>query len=450
MFAAPRYRQTSLLSEGTQRHVSVARERTATYSTGQPADAAQALSELNAALDRVAEIDWTREHDAAVRAASVSMQTQVNRLTAEALRPIEQLDRRQAYEHDGAVTAASWLRNRTNMDPAVAARACTAARRLRGLPLLRNAFASGDVSLSHVTAITEAAVPTRFEVISLVEESLVRLATTSKPHALRTAVRAVRDHVDPDGSEPDDQGEPVAAEDDDPRRYWQHSLTIDGLYAGQYLVGGVLGELITTIFDAYSTADPAELPLTSRRSPAQKRVDAMHAALLALCNAGITPTVQGNKAHLLLMVDLLTLMGRDSAAVFASELRRTGRISKATMARLGIDAKVTPVLTMGPYRVVAVGRTYRTLPPWLRPMMEMIHRRCRGPDCDRPACWTEAHHEDGYANGGDTDLNKTIPLCSAHHKLVTYGGWTATMDTATGICTWTAPDGRVISTNPER
>ncbi len=103
---------------------------------------------------------------------------------------------------------------------------------------------------------------------------------------------------------------------------------------------------------------------------------------------------------------------------------------------------------MGRYRVVAVGRTYRTLPPWLRPMLEMIHRKCRGPDCDRPACWTEAHHEEAFAAGGDTDLNKTIPLCKAHHDLVTTGGWTVTMNRDTGICTWTSPHGRVIATHP--
>jgi hypothetical protein len=125
-------------------------------------------------------------------------------------------------------------------------------------------------------------------------------------------------------------------------------------------------------------------------------------------------------------------------------------VSAATAARLGLDAKVTPVLTMGPWRVVAVGRTHRTLPSWLRPMMQMLHRRCRGPDCDRPACWAEAHHEIAWADGGATDLNQTIPLCKAHHDLVTTQGWTVTMDRDTGIATWTAPDSRVIHTYPER
>lgn len=199
MFGPHRYRSKPLHAEGGSRHVSVARERAATYDTGGAPSAADAITAAQSAVAMLAAVDWSREDNDTVRAASVSMQQLVNQVAAQALRPVEQLDRRQAYEYDGAVTAASWLRNRTNMDPAVAARVCTAARRLRGLPLLREAFSSGALSLHHATAITDAAVPTRYQAISEVEEFLVNLATTSKPHAARTAVRAVRDHVDPDG-----------------------------------------------------------------------------------------------------------------------------------------------------------------------------------------------------------------------------------------------------------
>ena len=440
---------------GRAPHVSVARERAAAYDAGVDAlpptsPAEVALERLEAALDVVRAVDWSGESNEVVRAASVGMQRLVNQLSAAALAPIEQLDARDAYGYDGAVTAASWLRNRTHMDPATAARLCTAARRVRRLPKLADAFAFGDVSLAHVTAVTEAAVPTRFAAISSVEPALVTLARNDKPHALRTALRAIRDVVDTDGSDPLPEPEPMDADENDARRYWHQYPALDGMVKGDYLVDAVTGEAITTLIDAFSTPDPPDTPPTSRRSPAQKRADAMRAGVFALLAAGAAPTVQGVKPHLLLMLDLLTVMGRDQAAVFASELQRTGRVSAATIARLGIDAKVTPVLTMGPYRVVAVGRTHRTLPPWLRPMMQMLHRHCRGPDCDRPACWTEAHHEDAYADGGDTDLNKTIPLCSTHHDLVTNGGWTVSLDLDTGICTWTSPHGRVIYTYPPR
>ncbi len=104
---------------------------------------------------------------------------------------------------------------------------------------------------------------------------------------------------------------------------------------------------------------------------------------------------------------------------------------------------------MGPWRIVNVGRTMRTLPPWLRPILELRHRRCRGPDCDRPASWAQAHHLDAWtAKHGDTDLNRMIPLCAAHHATVTDGTWAVDFDAGTGICTWTGPDGTIRRTWP--
>lgn len=340
------------------------------------------------------------------------------------------------------------------MDPAAASRLCTAARRLRGLPRLAEEFTSGRVSLAHVTAITDAAVPLRADAIQQMEATLVTLATNAAPRKVKVALRAIADVVDRDGTEAvDDETDldptPPPADENDGRRYWTQRSTVDGLVQGEYCVDGLTGEMISILMDAWSVPDSADTPASRRRVPAQRRADAMRAAVKALLDSGISPTVQGVKPHILGMFDLLSIMNRDQAAVFAAELHRTGRVSPATLARLGLTgAKMTPVLTMGPWRVMAVGQTQRTLPAWLRPMLQMLHRHCRGPDCDRPACWAEAHHEDPFGLGGETDLNKTIPLCKAHHDLVSYGGWNVTMGRDNGICTWTAPDGRVMRTYP--
>lgn len=331
----------------------MARERRDTYETaggtsGNRTDAhprtpaADAVAALDAALAQLAVVDWQREDNAAVRAAAVGLQRRVNQLTAQALRSVAQVQARQAYQHDGAVTAASWLRNRANLDPAVASRLCTAARRVGRLPLLRDAFDAGDITLNHVTAVTEAAVPTRFDAISSVEPALVTLACTRNPQAVRTALRAVRDVSDAGGTDELPQPPVPEGSDEDPRRFWRHHLTIDGLWDGEYLVGGILGEMIATIFDAFGTPDHAELPPTSRRSPSQQRVDAMRAAITALLNAGMAPTIQQARAHLLVMIDLLTLLGREEAATFITELRRTGQVSPAQRLALGSTQKLPP------------------------------------------------------------------------------------------------------------
>ncbi len=149
-------------------------------------------------------------------------------------------------------------------------------------------------------------------------------------------------------------------------------------------------------------------------------------------------------------VDLDDLLRPDpAAAARGPRLRRTGPLPWWQACRLALDARVTCVLTMGPWRIVNVGRTMRTLPSWLRPILELRHQRCRGPDCERPASWTEAHHLDAWtADHGDTDLNRMIPLCTAHHATVTDGTWTVDYDAGTGVCTWTGPDGAVRRTLP--
>ncbi len=103
------------------------------------------------------------------------------------------------------------------------------------------------------------------------------------------------------------------------------------------------------------------------------------------------------------------------------------------------------VLTLGPWRAVNVGAKHRTLPAWLRTVLAAMHRHCRGPDCDRPAAWTQAHHITPWNSHRVTDLNDTLPLCAAHHDLITTKGWSATLDHTTGDVTWTRPDGHTTS-----
>ncbi|MBW3663644.1 MAG: HNH endonuclease [Actinobacteria bacterium] len=109
------------------------------------------------------------------------------------------------------------------------------------------------------------------------------------------------------------------------------------------------------------------------------------------------------------------------------------------------------ILTAGPYRPVAFGRSLRTLPDWLRPLLEHLHTRCRYPFCDRPVAWTEADHVIPWADHGETEWDDTLPACKGqdgHHAMHTTGGWTAHYDPHTAIATFTSPTGHQIRTHP--
>ncbi len=148
--------------------------------------------------------------------------------------------------------------------------------------------------------------------------------------------------------------------------------------------------------------------------------------------------------------DLMTLLGRDDLATRQPRLASGGKLALGRALVLLEQAKLTPVLMLGPWRAVAVGRRYRALPAWLRPILQMIHGHCRGPGCDRPIAWSDAAHLGvAWHKGGTTDLDLTAPACPGHHPLMDLTGWKAELDPDTAICTWTSPDGHtIIRTHP--
>lgn len=441
---------------------------------------ATAIKATDDALAAYASVDLDSESDRDRLDAAVELQRQIDRLTAQQLRVLDAIDRREAFTADGAITAASWLRERTRLSHADATTRVNAAQRLRHLPRLRDALASGDVTYQHVTAVTRAAVPQRIDALRSVEASLVALARDASPREVRIAVARVTDAVDRDGT---DHCERFDA-GPDPRRELTLLPSIDGLAEVRGTLDPLDAEALATLLDAYETPDPPDTPADRVRSAAQRRADAFSAMLKALLASHTTPAVNGYRAHILAVVDLLALLGLDTATTTSQitdeqiaavaavagvdtatarriaaaavartssrspRLRFTGPTDPATVHRLARSATVSALATMGPWRAVSVGRSMRTLPPWLRHALVAFHGHCRGPDCDRPIPWTDSHHTHAWSDGGATDLNTTIPLCRAHHQKVTLGEWTLTYDCDTGTCTWTGPDGRTIITHP--
>jgi len=439
---------------------------------GNSGTVAAALAQLDAAVAVLAAVGLDAECDDELAAGLVGVQGALDRLAGQQLRLLGRFDAREGFRADGAVTCASWLRGRTRMDHHDASARVQAARRLRDLPRLRQMLDAGAVTLAHVTAVTGGMVPQRAAAITQAEDILVDLAVVAAPADVRRAVRRIADVVDVDGSDT----QPLDDIGPDPRRGLRLIRGMDGLWQLTGDLDALCGEALRTVLDAYDAPDPADTDIAVRRSPTQRRHDALDAAARRLLDSADVPVVQGAKPHILAMVDLATLVGIDhcddatgAAGAFATptpaadaagaaraagaagrgpRLRFGGAISGGCLRRLAQDAKVTAVLTMGPWRPVNIGRTQRSLPAWLRPALAAVHQHCRGPDCDRPITWTQAHHEKAWADGGDTDLAATIPLCQAHHTMVTTGTWHVQLDADTGVCTWTGPNGRTRQTRP--
>ncbi|MEX2619585.1 MAG: DUF222 domain-containing protein, partial [Egibacteraceae bacterium] len=196
------------------------------------------------------------------------------------------------------MTASSWLAGRTGTDYSTTARQVSTARRLGGLPRLAAHLAAGDITLGHVSAVTDRCVPARAETFADAEAILADLAATSPPRHVRHAVARLVDLDDPDSAHnPDAPGGDALRE-----------LRLRAGFQGRgELVGTpdpLTREALTVPLDAFDTPDAAGTPADQRRTPTQRRHDAFAAMLHTLLAQPGLPTVQGARPQILITIDL--------------------------------------------------------------------------------------------------------------------------------------------------
>ena len=71
----------------------------------------------------------------------------------------------------------------------------------------------------------------------------------------------------------------------------------------------------------------------------------------------------------------------------------------------------------GASQVLDLGRTRRFHSRAQRLALGLEQGGCSAESCDRPAAWTEAHHEVPWSEGGGTSVRAGRLLCSRHHHL---------------------------------
>jgi len=94
-----------------------------------------------------------------------------------------------------------------------------------------------------------------------------------------------------------------------------------------------------------------------------------------------------------------------------------------------------------------LGRSTRLANAAQRRALRGLYATCAVPRCPARFAHTKIHHVQWWRNGGFTDLENLLPLCSKHHHLVHDGRWTLTL-LADRTLTINLPDGTVMSTGP--
>lgn len=295
----------------------------------------------------------------------------------------------------GFRSTSEWLAHRCNITARSAREHVRVARRLRELPLVAEAFRSGELSYSQVRAITRAA-------SSEDEARLLEVARSSTAAELERHVRALR-------SAP--SGDLDTAREAHERRYlswwWEHegSLRFDGRLTAED--GAQLIEAVESAAELITGEVPP--PRGARRAD----------ALAEILHSGAPP------ARVMLHVDASSL-GQ------VCSLEDGPSVPPESARRLACDAEFA----------LGRGRTTRNVSGPLRRSLERRDGSCRFPGCVRRH-GLHAHHIQHWIHGGATDPENLVLVCRFHHRLLHEEQFTVRR-MEDGSLRFRRPDGRFI------
>jgi hypothetical protein len=121
------------------------------------------------------------------------------------------------------------------------------------------------------------------------------------------------------------------------------------------------------------------------------------------------------------------------------EIEDDHAVAVETARRLACDCSLVGVVGDADGDPLNVGRKTRSIPPALQRALKARDGGCRFPGCDRTR-FTEGHHVEHWAEGGETSLKNLVTLCRFHHRLVHEGGFGLRV-TDDAVFVFTRPDG---------
>ncbi len=313
---------------------------------------------------------------------------------------VGEFDARQGWAVDGVKSCAHWLSWACSIGLPTAREQVRVASRLPELPLVRAAFARGELSYCKVRAITRIATPET-------EQQLVELGRHATGAQLEKIVRGYRQV---------DRATTEAARGVHERRGLTWSFEDDGSLHIEGRLPADDGALLVAALEAEAGETPADP--TTVTAP-QRRAD----ALVSLARGGLAAKnaarPSGDPVEVVVHVDLATLPADQIEE--RSELEDGPALAPETTRRLGCDAALVRIIERDG-RPLSISRRNRTIPPALRRALRSRDHGCRFPGCTHTK-FLHAHHIRHWARGGPTTLDNLVQLCSYHHRLVHEGGF---------------------------
>jgi hypothetical protein len=349
---------------------------------------------------------------------------------------IGELDKREAWRNEGATSLGSWLAQRCGISEGTGRSWAHVAERLDDLPHLLQGLRVGALSFDKVRAAVNLATPET-------DASVLRQAEECSVRQLKDLARAGKEATD-DQETVDNEGRYLRFNDD------RCSITAR-MPKDRYAV------VRATITDgAKAIPSDGETPYDQRQCD----------ALLNLCRSGrrhrrsgsgarsaggtadgdVSAGAVGQGGHdattatqgffVVAHTDLSLLRGGTGSA----EIERLGLLSPEAIRRISCDASVALALDDAFGHTMFEGRSRRFPSGAQRREAQRRDRRCRFPGCANDL-FTDVHHLVHWADGGPTDLENLVTLCSHHHHRVHEREWSVAGN-PNGILRFIGPSGR--------
>jgi hypothetical protein len=279
------------------------------------------------------------------------------------------------------------------------------------MPEVHSALAAGSLSAGHADAIARAcnrlATDERDELAAMAPELVAQAATTSVDTFARKVGDLARRLSRDEGLRHHEQLQSQRAV-----RRWRDG---DGMCHTHISLDPEADARLSAVLDAAVAAERAKPD--DARSFDQLRAD----AFMTLVTATPAPGAR-RPAELLVLIDLDTLRtGLHETSI--CETFDGQPLPPSTVRRLACEADIIPIVLDGDRRVVDVGRAKRLATTDQRRALRAMHRTCAAPDCTVRFGDCDIHHRKAWREGGATNLENLLPLCSKHHHLTHEGQW---------------------------
>jgi len=405
--------------------------------------------------------DFSTLDDDALAAAVSTLAAHIHAATYRLLVLIAELDRREVWAAQGALSCAHWLSWACGIDTHTAREKVRVARALGELPLLSDALAKGELGYSKVRALTRIATSDNEADLLNIGlhgtaqhvEKFVRLyrrakraeeterADTQHEHRGLTFWHEDDGTVVLHGRFPPEMGARIlgaldaamaAHAEEQPAAGWDdEGMAPEDVPRGTsrqagYSAGAVNGsgarEPANGQQGGGARASSSDVPRgTYLTGPSRtvRRADALAWMAERVFEPGDAPALSPDRHEIVVHVEADVL---SNGGAGRCEIEHRTAIAAETARRLCCDAGIVPVVDGPNGEPMSVGRRTRSIPPAVRRALSNRDRGCRFPGC--PATQRlHGHHVRHWAEGGETSLDNLVLLCPTHHRLVHEGGF---------------------------